>query len=357
MSYKDLNNLNEDQIKEWVNGFHAFYKYQGSFSTRSKKQYILGKKDKRICRYCGKDKTQTSFRSNAHIIPKVIGNQFVSSYYECDDCNTIFGKYETDLSSFIGLRGYFEPVENYYKKRHRVYKSPSGVGIIYSSKRGTEINDLKGEIFEEFENGKLFKSKVNKKPYVPLNVYKSLIKMSLSVLKDETMGDFKLTTKFLISDELDINPITKIFARLSQIRLVTFYTEFPGIFAYKKWPNITDFETTNNIRVPDKTFIIFFRDSCYQIFIPFDASDDWDPNIDKRDTLFPQYPPMIAERKNYSKFKIFRNYYYESKDLYCTEKVKNDKDEFCFECLVEPILLEYKEEEHEKLIKEYNLRR
>lgn len=46
------------------------------------------------------------FRTDAHIFPTFIGNRYVLSYHECDDCNHYFGETADDsLGKFLGLGG------------------------------------------------------------------------------------------------------------------------------------------------------------------------------------------------------------------------------------------------------------
>lgn len=352
---KELNNLNIEMLNAWVKEFHSYYKYDSSFNTQTKHRYALGNKVQQRCRYCGMDKSQSTFKKNAHIIPKVIGNRLVTCHYECDRCNAIFGKYETDLSSFIGLRGYYETTDNYGIKKRRVYKSKSGEGTIYFSERGMELIDPKSEIFELLENGKTFKSIVNKNPYIPLNVFKALIKISLSVLKDESMKDFDDTIKFLITDKFDNHILIKKFAKLSYLTLIDFYIEHPIIYIFRKLPSLKEYEIKENIHIPNKTVLIFFRDFIYQIFIPFDISDDISLNNENKSIIFPLYPPMIASPKC-MEAKLYHNYYHELRDLSSNKKIRNEMDEFFWTFPDKPIATEYSKEEHLKIKNKYNLR-
>ncbi len=53
------------------------------------------------CRYCGTD-DRRSFKSAAHTFPEALGNNWVFSLDECDDCNHRFGFYESALVSSVG---------------------------------------------------------------------------------------------------------------------------------------------------------------------------------------------------------------------------------------------------------------
>ncbi|MFT6333913.1 MAG: histidinol phosphatase-like PHP family hydrolase [Halioglobus sp.] len=48
----------------------------------------------RFCRFCKKSHPKVSFNDDAHNIPKSLGNRFLLSNHECDNCNKLFGKYD-----------------------------------------------------------------------------------------------------------------------------------------------------------------------------------------------------------------------------------------------------------------------
>jgi hypothetical protein len=52
----------------------------------------FGRKDNRICRYCGRKAGVVAFRKEAHAIPHFTGNKSLFSHDECDDCNEHFSK-------------------------------------------------------------------------------------------------------------------------------------------------------------------------------------------------------------------------------------------------------------------------
>lgn len=351
----DLNNKNLEEIKLWVNKFHNIYKYNSSFYTKRESQDILGSKDEVKCRFCGKTKMQTTFKKAAHVVPEFTGNIHVKSKYECDICNLLFGKYENDLASFVGLRRFYLPIGSYGKRRKRVFKLPNSDAEIYSSNRGLEINDLKNEIFEEINGGKTTKCKINKSPFAPLNVYKALVKMVLSLLNDETLINYRKTLNFLITGELDSDIMVKKFAKLSYHAISDCYFEYPIVFTYSKLDNLDEYEEKNNIVIPDKTFIIYFNQFCFQIFLPFDIKDD--KISERKNILFHCFPPILTEPKDISIMTLYTDYYHTYRDLSSSIKIKDEKDEFFIRNIIGPVLVEYTDEEHSELLKKYNLRR
>lgn len=351
----NLNKKTIDDLKLWSDEFHSIYKYNSAFYTKRQKQDILGNKNEMKCRFCGKTKNETTFKKKAHILPAFMGNLYVKSYYECDRCNSIFGKYENDLASFIGLRRFYIPVGSYKNQRKPVFKLPRGDAEVYPSNRGVEINDLNNEIFEELDDGKVRRCKIDKTPFIPLNVYKSLVKIVLSLLKDETMNSFSKTLNFLLSNDLDCDNMIKIFAKLSVLSISDIYFDYPIIFTYNKLDFLNDFEEKFDIAIPDKTFVIYFKQFCFQIFLPYDLKDEY--ILSKKEIKLYLYPPILTEPKDISITTLYSKYFHEFRDISGTNKIKNEKDEFYIVNKVDPVLIEYSVDEHYELIKKFNLRR
>lgn len=62
----------------------------------------LGNKIQRVCRFCGKNKNEVSFKKKAHVIPEGIGNKKLFSLSECDSCNSFYGNtIENDLNNLL----------------------------------------------------------------------------------------------------------------------------------------------------------------------------------------------------------------------------------------------------------------
>jgi hypothetical protein len=347
--------LKNDKIIEWTKEFYTNYEYVSSFYTKNKKGYSVGDAVNRVCRFCKNDKTKVSFKKTAHLLPKVIGNIYATSKYECDNCNELFGKYENDLSAFIGLLGYLETSHNYGIKKRRVYKHANSEAELYFSKRGIEIKDLKNEMFEEVKKNKLMRSKVKKKPYIPLYVYKSLVKIYLSILNESIMNSYENTISFLLSNFYDNDERLKVFYRLYYFKLNDFFIDYPLLFIFMKRKCLEKYEEKNNIKLPDKTVVLYFKHFLYQFFIPLDKADNWIYKGERQKVIMPFFPPIIHDPK-YQNFKTLPDSIHYDIDLSSSKKVVDEKDDFYIEFLVDPIKLEYTEDEHEELKRKYNLR-
>ena len=78
----------------------------GSYQILSQVQASVGEDSKSIgggavCRFCGNDDRQ-KFRTRAHTFPEALGNKWVFSDDECDDCNARFSVYEDALTKAVG---------------------------------------------------------------------------------------------------------------------------------------------------------------------------------------------------------------------------------------------------------------
>jgi len=57
-----------------------------------------------ICALCGRSAPDTSFRTDAHVVPELLGNRNLLTKEECDECNSRFGRTaETELGHWLAV--------------------------------------------------------------------------------------------------------------------------------------------------------------------------------------------------------------------------------------------------------------
>ena len=79
-----------------------FENYKHEVNIILNKKVYIGNKG--VCRYCGKNNSQVNFKKLAHAIPELLGNKYLFSNDECDDCNSYFDKHlENNLANFLGI--------------------------------------------------------------------------------------------------------------------------------------------------------------------------------------------------------------------------------------------------------------
>lgn len=261
-------NLREpDNLTKEADLFFAKYTALGIYPCDRVKGFKLKPKTKRVCRYCGKKYGEVSFQNEAHRIPQNLGNRHLLSDCECDDCNTLFSTFESDLATYFlplltmqGIKG--------KKGKKRSFTSPKVVikpfvfeGIEMMLVTRTDTDD--SSIVVNRDTGKNSINFVNGR-YVPLNVYKSFLKMALSCLSDEDALKYKVAIHYLFSNKTIGNE--SAFAKIVFHQIPMYYQDRPPVaFLYKKSDPL---DTT-----PNHIFVIRFANVYVQFFIPFNIDD------------------------------------------------------------------------------------
>ena len=178
--------------------FDANYENIASYGTNQAKDVFLGDKNNQVCRFCGRKKGEVTFKKKAHALSNLIGNNRLFSYYECDECNgNRFSKYESDFS-------------NYMKLFHCLLQIKGKRGIpSYKSRKDdftrVDIKDCISVLQKEDETAIAHLDKKNKiihfkgkRTYTPINVYKCLLKMALTVMPDSELPEITNAMDFLM---------------------------------------------------------------------------------------------------------------------------------------------------------------
>lgn len=242
-------------------------------------------KTERICRFCQKISPDVSFKNEPHIIPELLGKNSGVSDFECDNCNQHFSRYETDFADFLGL------VRSFYftqgKGNIPTFKSPgeslvARMETLQGGKKALGISDNdKGAISVNTETGETTISYL-KNSYTPINVFKSLIKIALTILPENEFRFYGEINHF-ISDEENHE----------------YYAQFAQVLNYTTTARITNpccyiFQRKRNVNeVPKHVFMLYFENFIYQVFIPRYALDEPLYNVGKFTSYY--CPPILQE--------------------------------------------------------------
>lgn len=168
-----------------------------AFGPSSERVY-LGDKAKKVCRYCGRDASQVKFKKLAHAIPDQVGNDWLFDYEECDICNSDFAKLIEDdfgkwtlpwrsLGRIKGKEGVPSIKSN--DKKFRIDASvassdaETGAGAVrHNLKIFMGADDVHHELDEATRTVKLT---LDRPAYVPMGVFKCLVKMAIAVMPPE----------------------------------------------------------------------------------------------------------------------------------------------------------------------------
>ena len=168
----------------------------------------------RKCRFCGNTEPAVKFRKRAHAISELCGSHHLLSDYECDSCNGKFSKYERAFSQFmlfyhsiLGVEGK-KGVPKYQRNRNET------TGVSYENGKAS----LRSQVNEApFFSIKCKDNKVTvagTRTYVPIDVYRALLKMALTVMPESEIQYLQDTLRFLCDKSFTLQHSKQVFLRV-----------------------------------------------------------------------------------------------------------------------------------------------
>lgn len=243
-----------DRIKIFDENYSVLFT---SLDIKEQKIHI-GKKEQKICRFCDKSENEVTFCDVAHAIPEAIGNKKIILLEECDNCNKFFSE---------NLEVHFDKVTKPWRNIGQIKgknKVPS-----YKTKDKKSRIDIKDtvQIKERIDSrittfddeNKTIKITYEIEPYIPSAVYKTFVKMALSVMPENELIEFKHALAWIKDPDHK-----KDFMRPLKV-LTTFipgtkpYVE-PIVFLFKR--------KTDTQQYPYSIFVLAFGNMIYQIVVP-----------------------------------------------------------------------------------------
>lgn len=150
------------------------------------------------CRFCGRCVPDVTFDKVAHAISHMLGNDKLTSTYECDECNGRFAEMETQYAQYFGayhtIMGIIgkKDIPKYQCKDLLIENSGSLVGL--------KIKESDDELFVIDEEKKTVKINLTR-TYVPSDVLKTITKIALTVLPENYMCEFDEAIKWLNAEK------------------------------------------------------------------------------------------------------------------------------------------------------------
>ena len=275
---------------------------------------ILKRPSQRICRFCGLAYGAGSFKSDAHLISSFLGNKNMFSDFECDNCNSLFSRYESNLDNFIG------PLRMFWETKEIKLKSSDKKAVIKNINFYNEPNfksisrdDTSDSTFEFNRDAGKTTVKLVKHSYIPILVYKSILKFALSCLDEKEIEDYKLAIKLLLSNDLHVNGAPNILIYSLPIAQ-GYHTPFALIYQ----------KVIPNENLCTHVFALSFMNYVYQIVIPLNRNDlrFYNTNIDVLYGVPMFSDKEVADTIQISEFAL---------DMARTDTVKAEEQVFSFE--------------------------
>lgn len=179
-----------------MNNFLGKYDCAASYHMTSKDKKKVLSANTEGCRFCGKKKPEVTFKKDAHAIPHTTGNRWLFSDFECDECNAHFGRLlENEFGNFMHLNHTMSAVKG-KTGRNKFVQKKEGISIIND---GAHL-DWKGVPDENinYDQDAGVLTVTQKMPgYVPVAVYKTLIKIALTIMPEEELANFSDTSEWI----------------------------------------------------------------------------------------------------------------------------------------------------------------
>jgi hypothetical protein len=244
-------------------------------------RYEHPENEKYICRYCG-NSGKNKFKSKAHLIPEFTGSKDLFAYNECKECNHKFGvNYENSLRNF-GVKNIYIPIKGKGGfKKHKDFSKDTVTQFKDEKTLVTKVNS--GEYNDEIVDGKM-KLIAMSYPFIPLYVYKSLVKIALSLLKIEDLENFKDTFDW-------ISDINKQEAHLIPLTLVMNDEAKPPLLR----PIAILLKKKINYNCPEFSFLFSWGFYNFQIFLPLNRNDN---TLDYSNFHLPIRPDFVRKTKD-----------------------------------------------------------
>ncbi len=271
------------------------------------KKYFIGRKENKICRFCKKDETQTTFKNISHAIPESLGNKTIICLDECDECNKYFSEtIENDLDK-VTLP--FRTI-NFIKGKKKIptYKSLDKklrLEVVDDEKKELKFEHQKdASSFEFNEENKTARFTYKQQAHIPANAYKALVKMALSIMLEDELKNFNQARQWVLEKDSSMLLIKP---------LKVFMTFTPGIDVYKETTTFLLYKYSENNKYVDCIFILCFGNIMYQIVVPSDKEvilKEQEKSILKFPTPFELCSPLgktIFNVLDWSEYKAVRD--------------------------------------------------
>lgn len=258
--------LYENQKKFFDDNYSVIEKYH--LAPGDPKRYI-GSKEAQQCRFCGKKAGDTKFGNISHAFPALIGNKTLFSHEECNDCNHSFGRSEDHFGKFLLLA-------------RTLYQIPGRTGspsfkdknskISYSNQNGLEITLSKKE--EDKETYKIIRdtkqliTDLNSQSYIPIEVYKSLIKMAISIMPKKYLPYFIEAIQWINTQNNNVDLLDEYAKRCYYAYAQNINNNYDGkIVSY-----LLERKSKYNL-VPYMLYVVAFAGMFFQIVVPCPQQD------------------------------------------------------------------------------------
>lgn len=225
----------------------------------------LGRKETPVCRFCNLSEPVVKFKKRAHALPESIGNKSVFSHYECDVCNEFFGQsIENDFANW----------SHPYRSVMRIRGKNSIPKMKRDGEKGWRI-EVKDNVLKlsHYADHPMFKIDRDnntlsipmiRQPYTPVAVFKTFVKMGLSLVDDCEMENFNHTKKWILEPDH-----SKEFMQQCPL----FYRFNPGPLPNERIKIILLKRRDPAASIPYMMFVVNYANDTFMVQLPSEVKD------------------------------------------------------------------------------------
>ena len=251
----------------------------------------------RHCRFCRRGEPEVTFGDDAHALPAAFGNTGLFSYYECNECNHLFGE---GIENHLG--NWTKPMRTVSRIKGRsgvpTIKKPGpdkGWRVEYDGS-GYHLSEYENDpFFEVDEAAKQIRFELHRDTYIPVAALKGLVKIGLTLIPDVEVPNFRETFDWIRDKDHSRN----------------FVAEFPIFRTFVPGPMRNDLIVLMLMRrraaandVPYAFYTMAYGNEVLQVFLPSIAKDD---GINGKRLCLPAFPnpgSIDLQRFGQSKVKV-----------------------------------------------------
>lgn len=265
ISLHELDDRNAERAKRF---FAAYPPAAAVGVTDPPAPEYLGSKSPRRCRFCHGVRPAVKFSDNAHVLPQFMGNKNLRSYFECQDCNARFSRYEASFARFIGASRTISQIPGSGGKIPKHEDTANGLKLEMSAHALQLIYDTERTSFTVDLDKKELTFTTVRHPYVPIHLLKVLVKIGLSLLNEDELAEYETARRFILSDEHDA-----LFAGNRMLHLYFYALPGPPWFSppsaqlFTRAPDCPDM-------LPGKQIVLHYGNYCFQLAMPFGPADN-----------------------------------------------------------------------------------
>lgn len=270
---------------KYAEAFFMFYDLESVAVNPDEEMTVLKDKKDRTCRFCKRRFPQATFNSKAHILPELLGNKYLVSDFECDTCNKKLGRFDQHLDHFIGMTRALmrtqgkKGIPTLFSRDEKIRAGKETVLGVPMIKFGSTENDP-GQIKYDPEL-KEFSVTYTKKPFVPFNVYRSLLKIGLCMIHPREVAVYEVGFRLLQAKKQlgAMNP--NIYCVIRHSLPGNYEDCFAYLFRRK----------TGVDSVPPHTMVLFYKNVMLQIFLSFQL--EYLTTMEGKSVDVPIFPPYF----------------------------------------------------------------